>query len=95
MELRLRVPRPEHKEADIEEQEVWKKKLAVSVVELVQQTYPDALRKIWAEDEHRVGLQPMTRRVWVEALEVPKARVNWRREWLWLYATSATPDGRD
>ena len=77
MELRLRVPRPEHKEADIQqsdlsrkfygagspgvpisavyisnhtavdEQEVWKKKLAAEV-ELVQQTYPDATVEIWA-----------------------------------------------
>lgn len=52
----------------------------------LQQTYPDATVEIWAEDEHRIGLQPMTRKVWVEALEVPRAQVNWKREWLWLYA---------
>lgn len=33
MRLRLRVPRPEHQEANPEEQQTWKKKLA-TVVEL-------------------------------------------------------------
>jgi hypothetical protein len=31
-------------------------------------------------------LQPITRQVWVAAGEVPTAVVNWKREWLWLYA---------
>jgi transposase len=85
MEFRLRVPRREHQEADLEAQEEWKKKL-VAEVERIQQENPDATVEIWAEDEHRIGLQPVTRRVWVEAGEVPTAKVNWKREWLWLYA---------
>ena len=51
MELRLRVPRPEHQEADLEAQEEWKKKLSAEV-ERVQQEHPDATVEIWAEDEH-------------------------------------------
>jgi transposase len=62
MELRLRVPRPQHQEADIFVQEEWKKKLAKKVSRL-QQAYPDASVEIWSEDEHRIGLQPVTRRV--------------------------------
>jgi hypothetical protein len=31
-------------------------------------------------------LQPVNRRIWVEAGEVAIAKVNWKREWLWLYA---------
>ena len=85
MEFRLRVPRPEHQEADWEAQEEWKKKLAAEA-QKVQQEYPDATVEIWAEDEHRIGLQPVTRQIWVEAGEVPTAVVNWKREWLWLYA---------
>ena len=84
MEFRLRVPRPEHQEADLEAQEEWKKKLAAEV-KRIQQKHPDATVEIWAEDEHRIGLQPLTRKVWVEAGEVPTAQVNWKREWLWLY----------
>lgn len=32
------------------------------------------------------GLQPVRRRIWVEQEEHPVAVVNWKREWLWLYA---------
>lgn len=85
MEFRLRVPRPEHQQADEQAQEEWKKKLGLEV-EQIQKKHPDATVEIWAEDEHRIGLQPITRRVWVEAGEVPIAQVNFKREWLWLYA---------
>ncbi len=37
-------------------------------------------------DEHRVGLKPVIRRIWVDELAVPIANVNWRFQWLWLYA---------
>lgn len=85
MRLRLRVPRPEHREVDADEQEAWKKKLA-SVVEQVASEHPDADVEVWCEDEHRIGLQPVIRRNWVEEGEQPTAVVNWKREWLWLYA---------
>jgi transposase len=85
MELRLRVPRPQHQQSDEEVQEAWKKKLHQEV-ERIQQEYPDADVEIWCEDEHRIGLQPVMRRVWVEAGEPAIATVNWKREWLWLYA---------
>ena len=85
MEFRLRVPRPQHQEADIEAQEAWKKKLQ-DEVERIQQAYPDASVEIWCEDEHRIGLQPVTRQVWTQAGQSPMATVKWKREWLWLYA---------
>lgn len=85
MELRLRVPRTQHRDSDIEEQEAWKKKLHQQV-EQIQQQYPAATVEIWCQDEHRLGLQPVTRRVWVEQGVTPVATVNWKREWLWLYA---------
>ena len=37
-------------------------------------------------DEHRVGLKPVIRRIWVDEWTVPIAQVNWRFQWLWLYA---------
>jgi transposase len=85
MGLRLRVPRTQHVEADLEEQEEWKKKLTVEV-ERVQKEHPDATVEVWCEDEHRIGLHPVTRQVWVEEGQTPVAKVNWKREWLWLYA---------
>ena len=33
-----------------------------------------------------MGLQPVIRRVWVDEWQQPTARVNWKREWLWLYS---------
>lgn len=37
-------------------------------------------------DEHRVGLKPVIRRIWVDEWTVPIAQVNWRFQWLWLYS---------
>lgn len=61
------------------------KKLATAVTEL-QTTYPEAEIQLWCEDEHRLGLKPILRRVYVPEGETPVANVNWRYQWLWLYA---------
>jgi hypothetical protein len=84
MKLRLRVPRPSHKETDYFAQEEWKKKLALRVAQ-VQQSHPVAEVEVWTTDEHRVGLKPILRRIWVDEWTVPTAKVNWRFKWLWLY----------
>ena len=47
---------------------------------------PEAEVEVWAEDEHRLGLKPVLRAVWVSLGEQPIATVNWRFQWLWLYA---------
>ncbi|NEQ62992.1 MAG: IS630 family transposase, partial [Moorea sp. SIO4A1] len=91
---RLRVPRPEHQQADWKTQEEWKKKLAAEVLR-VQQEYPDATVEKKAEDEHRIGAATLTRRIWIEAGVPPIGKVNWKREWLWLYGASPTPNGRN
>lgn len=85
MRWRLRVPRAEHQQANPDEQEAWKKKLT-TVVEQVHNEHPDADVEVWCEDEHRIGLQPVSRRIWVAAAEQPSAIGNWKRECLWLYA---------
>jgi len=51
-----------------------------------QQEYPDAEVSVWSQDEHRIGLQPVMRRVWTKQDFQPQAIVNWKREWSWLYA---------
>jgi len=53
-------------------------------VEQVRSSYPDATVELWAEDEHRIGLHPVNRMVWVPVGEQAIAQVNWRFEWLWL-----------
>lgn len=84
LKLRLRVPRPAHEAADWKEQEQWKKKLATQVSQ-VQKQHPDADVEVWTMDEHRIGLKPIFRRIWVDEWSVPIASVNWRFKWLWLY----------
>jgi transposase len=60
-------------------------KKIVTRVKQLQQEYPQAEVQLWAMDEHRVGLKPILRRVWVPWYEQPKAKVNWRFEWVWVY----------
>ncbi len=50
----------------------------------MQQQHPDATVEVWAEDEHRLGLHPVNRLVWVPLGEQPIASVNWQYQWLWL-----------
>ena len=38
--------------------------------------------ELWAMDEHRVGLQPILRRVWARKGERPQASVRPRYDWL-------------
>lgn len=54
-------------------------------VAALQNQYPEADVQLWCEDEHRLGLKPILRRVYVPEGETPIAKVNWRFEWLWLY----------
>lgn len=41
--------------------------------------------EVWAFDEHRLGLKPLSRRVWAPTGQRPIARANHRYEWLYLY----------
>jgi transposase len=50
----------------------------------VQQEHPEVTVEVWAEDEHRIGLHPVNRLVWVPLGEQPIASVNWKYQWLWL-----------
>jgi hypothetical protein len=52
----------------------------------LQASYPAAEIQLWCSDEHRLGLKPILRRVYVPEGETPIASVNWRFQWLWLYA---------
>jgi transposase len=41
--------------------------------------------ELWAEDETRLGLKPVIRRVWAPRGQRPTARFRRRYEWLYLY----------
>jgi hypothetical protein len=51
------------------------KKLAIEV-EQIQTTYPEEEVQLWCEDEHRLGLKPILRRVYVPEGETAIAEVN-------------------
>ena len=86
MNFRLRVPRPEHQESDILEQEEWKKKSASGFVLKIKKENPESDVEVWSMDEHRLGLKPILRREWVDEFSNATTQVNWRFQWLWLYS---------
>jgi hypothetical protein len=49
----------------------------------VKAAHPTATVTLWAEDEHRLGLLPVLRRVWAPKGQRPSAQV--RRKYAWLY----------
>jgi transposase len=55
-------------------------------VDAVRAAHPDAEVAVWAEDEHRLGLLPVVRRVWAPRGRRPTARVERRYAWLYVYA---------
>ena len=48
--------------------------------------HPNASVEIWAQDEARIGLVPIVRRVWSPKGERPIAQQRRRYEWLYVYA---------
>jgi hypothetical protein len=52
----------------------------------VRAARPDARIRVWAEDEHRLGLLPVLRRVWAPRGQRPAAHVRRRYQWLYVYA---------
>ena len=54
-------------------------------MDAVRAAHPDATVTLWAEDEHRLGLLPVVRRVWARRGQRPTAWV--RRRYQWLYVS--------
>lgn len=52
----------------------------------LQQTFPEATIELWATDQHRVGLKPILRRVWVRKGSRPTVSVQHRFQWLYIYS---------
>jgi hypothetical protein len=51
----------------------------------VKRAHPQATITLWAEDEHRLGLLPVLRRVWAPKGQRPLAHVRRKYEWLYVY----------
>jgi transposase len=54
-------------------------------VKALQEAHSQAEVELWAEDEARLGLKPVTRRVWAPVGQRPTARVKRGYEWTYLY----------
>ncbi len=52
---------------------------------VVQAIYPEASIEAWAQDEHRLGLLPVIRRIWAPRGQRPIAAVHRRFQWLYAY----------
>ena len=57
----------------------------------LKEAYPTAKVELWCEDEHRLGLKPIIRKVWSLIGERPLVKVHQRYEWTYLYAAFARP----
>lgn len=57
----------------------------MTAVQTVQAAHPDATVELWAQDEHRLGLLPVIRRVWAPRGQRPTAAVQRRFQWLYVY----------
>jgi transposase len=59
----------------------------------LREAYPTAKVELWCEDEHRLGLKPILRKVWSPVGERPLAKVHQRYEWTYLYAFARPKTG--
>lgn len=79
----LQTPRPRHKAAATpDEQQAFKKKLE-DRVDVLKSQHPEKPVEIWSEDETRIGLLPIQRRVWAKKGERPIAPVCPAYKWLY------------
>jgi hypothetical protein len=59
----------------------------------LKESYPTAKVELWCEDEHRLGLKPIIRKVWSPIGERPRVLVHQRYEWTYLYAFARPKSG--
>jgi transposase len=60
----------------------------------VKAAHPQATISLWAQDEHRLGLLPVLRRVWAPKGQRPPARVERHYQWLYVYGFVRPSTGR-
>jgi len=59
----------------------------------LKESYPTAKVELWCEDEHRLGLKPIIRKVWSPIGERPTVKVHQRYKWSYLYAFARPNSG--
>lgn len=60
----------------------------------VRDAHPDAELEVWAQDEARIGLKPLLRRVWALRGDRPLAVQNPRYKWLYVFGFVRPDTGR-
>jgi transposase len=60
----------------------------------LKESYPTAKVELWCEDEHRLGLKPIVRKVWSPIGQRPLVEVHQRYEWTYLYAFARPNSGQ-
>jgi hypothetical protein len=60
----------------------------------VKAARPEDEVEVWSQDEARLGLKPVLRRVWATRGERPTALVDPRYEWLRVYAAAHPASGQ-
>jgi transposase len=93
---RLLVPRRRHRKAASEdEQEAWQRAFARFLEgERQRGVLVGATVEVWAQDEARIGLKPVLRRVWVVGDRRPVATTHHQYEWLYVYGFVHPATGR-
>lgn len=59
----------------------------------LKEAYPTAKVELWCEDEARLGLKPIVRKVWSPIGRRPLVKVHQRYEWTYLYAFARPESG--
>jgi transposase len=59
----------------------------------LKERYPTAKVELWCQEEHRLGLKPIVRRVWSPVGQRPSVKVHQRYEWTYLYAFARPKSG--
>jgi hypothetical protein len=58
-----------------------------------KESYPTAKVELWCEDEARLGLKPIVRKIWSPIGRRPLVKVHQRYEWTYLYAFAHPKSG--
>jgi hypothetical protein len=61
----------------------------------LRREHPDKVVELWAEDEARLGLKPMSRRAWAVRGRRPEACGRMKYRWLYVYGFAHPASGRN
>ena len=93
--FRLKVPRPRHpKSAGEEARRRWLQRLSERLSGL-RRDNPDKEVELWVQDEARMGLKPIARRVWTLKGQRPRSNGKQRFQSLYVYGFAEPKTGRN